>query len=66
MGIGASVQCRRQTVRPRVPSEAEKALGVLRDALERQVATAALVQSVVDFLRRVEHSPEARFEARPG
>jgi tetratricopeptide (TPR) repeat protein len=49
-----------------LPVEAERALGVLRDALERQVATAALVQSVVEFLRRVEHQPEARFEARPG
>ena len=49
-----------------VPPEAEKALGVLRDALERQVATVALVQSVVEFLRRIEHAPETRFEVRPG
>jgi tetratricopeptide (TPR) repeat protein len=47
-----------------VPSEAEKALRVLCDASRRQVVTAVLVQSVIDFLRRVEHSPEARFEAR--
>jgi tetratricopeptide (TPR) repeat protein len=45
-----------------VPREAQKALHVLLTALEAQAATAALVQDVVDFLRRVEHAPQARFE----
>jgi tetratricopeptide (TPR) repeat protein len=45
-----------------VPREAQKALNVLLAALEAQAATAALVQEVVDFLRRVEHAPQARFE----
>jgi tetratricopeptide (TPR) repeat protein len=45
-----------------VPREAQKALNVLLAAIEGQAATAALVQEVVDFLRRVEHSPQARFE----
>ena len=45
-----------------VPREAQKALDVLLAALEAQAATAALVQEVVDFLRRVEHAPQARFE----
>ena len=45
-----------------VPREAQKALNVLLSALEAQAATAALVQEVVDFLRRVEHAPQARFE----
>lgn len=45
-----------------VPREAQKALNVLLAALDAQAATAALVQEVVDFLRRVEHAPQARFE----
>jgi tetratricopeptide (TPR) repeat protein len=45
-----------------LPREAQKALNVLLAALEAQAATAALVQEVVDFLRRVEHAPQARFE----
>lgn len=45
-----------------VPREAQKALNVLLAAIEGQAATAALVQEVVDFLRRGEHAPQARFE----
>jgi hypothetical protein len=45
-----------------LPREAQKALNVLLAALDAQSATAALVQEVVDFLRRVEHAPQARFE----
>jgi hypothetical protein len=45
-----------------VPREAQKALNVLLAALDAQAATAALVQEVVDFLRRVEHAPQAHFE----
>jgi tetratricopeptide (TPR) repeat protein len=44
-----------------VTREAEKALKVLLTALEGQAATATLLQAVVDFLRRIEHAPQARF-----
>ncbi len=47
-----------------VPAEAEKALGLLRSALDRQVATAALLQNVVDYLVRAELIANGRFEAR--
>jgi hypothetical protein len=45
-----------------VPRQAQKALSLLRNAIEEGAATATLLQSVVDFLRRVEHAPQARFE----
>jgi hypothetical protein len=47
-----------------MPEEATRALGVLRDAIAHQALTVALVQSVISFLRRIEHTPEARFEPR--
>ena len=49
-----------------VPREAEKALKVLLSAVEARAATATLVQAVVDFLRRSEHAPLARFEPGSG
>jgi hypothetical protein len=47
-----------------VADEAEKALNLLRGALDRQVATAALLQNVVDYLVRAELAASGRFEAR--
>jgi tetratricopeptide (TPR) repeat protein len=44
-----------------LPREAQKALRVLQDEIEDRVATVAVVQAVVDFLRRIEHAPQARF-----
>jgi len=44
-----------------VEGEALAALLILRLAFERQRATAWLLQSVAEFLRRVEHDPTAQF-----
>jgi hypothetical protein len=44
-----------------VEGEALAALLILRLAFERQRATAGLLQSVAEFLRRVEHDPTAQF-----
>ncbi len=49
----------------RLPREGEKALGILREALERQAASLGLVQSVVHFLRRSQVLAQARFELLP-
>lgn len=50
----------------RLPSEAVKAVEVLRGALAAQAVTAGLLQSVVDYLRRSEHAPDACFVPRHG
>jgi hypothetical protein len=47
-----------------VEREAMAALLILRRAFEVEVATAGLVDSVADFLRRVELNPAVRFEPR--
>ena len=43
-----------------LPREAQKALRVLHGEIEGQVATVTQVQAMVDFLRRIEHAPQAR------
>jgi tetratricopeptide (TPR) repeat protein len=45
--------------------EVMTAVLMLKKAFETRVATAALVQSVADFLRRAEDNPDLRFEPRP-
>lgn len=47
-----------------ISREALGALLLLRKAFEMERATASLVQSVADFLRRLEHNPAARFDLR--
>jgi tetratricopeptide (TPR) repeat protein len=42
--------------------EAMGALLLLRKAFEMERATASLLQSVADYLRRLEHNPGARFD----
>jgi tetratricopeptide (TPR) repeat protein len=44
--------------------EAMGALLLLRKAFEMERVTAALLQSVADYLRRLEHNPGARFDLR--
>jgi hypothetical protein len=41
--------------------EAQRAVAIVRDAFAAEIATAALLQGAVDFLRRLEHEPAARF-----
>jgi tetratricopeptide (TPR) repeat protein len=48
-----------------LPREGEKALGVLREALERQTASLGLVRSVIRFLRRSQVMARVRFELHP-
>ncbi|HYG65508.1 MAG TPA: hypothetical protein VEL74_23200, partial [Thermoanaerobaculia bacterium] len=43
-----------------------EALLVLREVLEQRIVTAGFLQSLVDFLRRAEHDPYARYEPRFG
>jgi tetratricopeptide (TPR) repeat protein len=45
----------------RIEPEARKALALVADALRAELATAAFLQSVVTFLRRLEHQPWLRF-----
>lgn len=45
--------------------EVMTAVLMLKKAFETRVATAALVESVADFLRRAEDDPNLRFEPRP-
>jgi tetratricopeptide (TPR) repeat protein len=45
-----------------IPAEAAAALRLLESAIESQWRSARLFEHVVDFLRRIEHVPEARFE----
>lgn len=45
----------------RIEPEARKALALLADALRAELATAAFLQSVVTFLRRLKHRPWLRF-----
>jgi tetratricopeptide (TPR) repeat protein len=47
-----------------ISREALGALLLLRKAFEMERATASLVQSVADYLRRLEHNPAARFDLR--
>jgi tetratricopeptide (TPR) repeat protein len=49
-----------------VPEEAAKALHFLLRALNRRWGSSFVVEKVVEFLRRIEHVPEARFEAWRG
>lgn len=48
----------------RVPRESLAAVMILKDALEKRMATAGLLQSVVDHLRISQHDPEAQFVPR--
>ena len=48
-----------------VRREVRTAVLMLKKAFETRAATAALVESVADFLRRAEDNPDLRFEARP-
>jgi tetratricopeptide (TPR) repeat protein len=48
----------------RIRREAMAAVLVLKKACEARTATAALIESVADFLRRAEEDPSLRFEAR--
>lgn len=41
-----------------------EALIVLREALEQRIVTAGFLKSLVEFLRRAEHDPYARYEPR--
>lgn len=48
----------------RINDAQAEALIVLREALEQRIVTAGFLQSLVDFLRRAEHDPHARYEPR--
>jgi tetratricopeptide (TPR) repeat protein len=45
-----------------IPAEAATALRLLESAIESRWRSARLFEHVLDFLRRIEHVPEARFE----
>jgi hypothetical protein len=47
-----------------IQREALGAVLVLRDAFERRVATLGLLEDVVEFLRRWQIDPNARFEPK--
>ncbi len=49
-----------------IQREALGAVLVLRDAFERRVATLGLLEDVVEFLRRCQIDPNARFNPKGG
>ena len=52
--------------RLKLRDRAREALVVLAEALEAGLLTAALLDSVAEFLRRAEHDRQARFQPRFG